>query len=386
MARVLFHTAAITRPLTGIGRYAQGLGAALTAAPADAPTVACRPNPPDAPPSARMSLPDALRRGLRAVPGAYAAAHARRRHRFRAVAAAETPDLYHEPNFVPHPFEGRVVLTCHDLAHLRYPEQQPARRRAFLDRRLPDALARADRIIAPTAFVRDEIAALFGTAAHKLCVVPEGVDGTFRPHGAEELRPVLARLGLAPGGYLLSVGTVEPRKNLATLAAAFAELPAALRRRWPLVLAGAPGWQPGGLAARLAPLEREGTSCVLGYVPDRQLPALYAGAAGFAYVSRYEGFGLPVLEAMASGVPVLASDIPSLREVTAGAAFHADPADPGAVRDGLERLLTDEVARDAAMASGRERAATLTWPRAAAATRAVYRELLGTPRADEGAP
>lgn len=379
MARILFHTAAIKRPLTGIGRYTQGLGAALGAAPTDPVTVLCRPHAPEAPVPPGAPVPDRLRRALRAVPGAYAAAHARSRRRFRRLARATAPDVYHEPNFVPHPFDGPVVLTCHDLAHVRHPDRQPRRRRAFLDRHLPDALAGAARVIVPSAFVRDEVHAVFGTDRAKLRVVPEGVGAAFRPRAADELRPALARLDLVPGGYLLSVGTREPRKNLDVLVAAFAGLPPETRRRWPLVLAGAPGWQAGDLDARLEPLRREGTARVLGYVPERQLPALYAGAAGFAYLSGYEGFGLPVLEAMASGVPVLAGDTPSLAEVAAGAAQHVPPRDPEAARAGLTRLLTDERAREHAIAAGRCRARELTWARAASATRAVYRELLDAP-------
>lgn len=376
MARILFHTEAIGQPLTGIGRYARDLGSALTRPAPGEDEVICRPTAPDAALPASGALAAGLRRALRHVPGAYAAHHARSRRRFTAIAASSQPDLYHEPNFVLRPFDGPAVVTCHDLAHLRFPAQQPRRRRAFLDAHLPASLARAERIVVPTAFVRDEVCASFGTDPAKIRVVPEGVAPRFHPRAAAEIAPVLERFGLEPGAYLLSVATLEPRKNLPTLLAAFAELPRDVRRAHPLAVAGSPGWHSRRTRRRLARLAREGTAHVLGHVADDALPALYAGAAGFAYMSVYEGFGLPVLEAMASGVPVLASDAPALVEVTGGAALHVPARDAGAVRDGLDRLLTDASQRAHLADAGRHRAAMLTWASAAAATRAIYRDVL----------
>jgi alpha-1,3-rhamnosyl/mannosyltransferase len=400
MARVLFHTEAIRQPLTGIGRYAQALGAALIAETAHTPETAhasetahapdtpqpevlCRPRAPDAPPEAgRVSY--GWRRRLRGVPGAYALAHRRSERRFRDLAAEADCDLYHEPNFVLRRFEGPGVVTCHDLAHLRFPRQQPRQRRAFLDRHVPDSLARAARIIVPTTFVREELVDLLSVDRRKIRVVPEGVDPVFRPRPGETLAPALQRLGLTPGGYLLSVGTIEPRKNLMTLAAAFANLPAPLRARFPLVLAGAPGWHGEALRRVLAPLLAEGSARLLGYVPDDALPLLYAGARGFAFLSHYEGFGLPALEALASGAPTLTSDAPSLVEVTGDAALHTPSGDVDAAGAALERLLTDTALRSPLTRRGPERAAALTWTRAAAETRAVYREILGGDAAEGG--
>jgi alpha-1,3-rhamnosyl/mannosyltransferase len=377
MARILFHTDAIQHPLTGIGRYTRELGRALANVREGGSNVVCRPVPVDAAvPVGGPSLPNGVRRVLRAVPGAYALRHQRSTRRFRAVVHAEKPTLYHEPNFVLRPFDGPTVLTCHDLAHVRHPTQQPPQRRRFLDSHLPHSLEHADRIIVPSVFVHDEVTATFAVNPDKLRVVPEGVAPRFRPHQAEEIEPALRRFGLTWGGYILSVGTLEPRKNLTTLVAAFAQLPAALRHRYPLVIVGTRGWRHADMDRRLAELAREGTVRILGHVPDVALPAVYAGSALFAYLSVYEGFGLPVLEAMASGVPVLAADTASLVEVADGAAAHVPAHDPKSVNVELARLLSDAVLRDTLASDGRRRAGVLSWANAATRTRAVYAELV----------
>jgi alpha-1,3-rhamnosyl/mannosyltransferase len=213
-----------------------------------------------------------------------------------------------------------------------------------------------------------------------LRVVPLGVEAAYRPRDRDELAAVRTRHSLSDDAYLLVVATQEPRKNLARLARAYTALPEALRACHPLVIAGGRGWLNAELERTLAPLEARGDVRRLGYVAEHELPLLYAGAHAFAFPSLYEGFGLPVLEAMASGVPVLTSRGSSLAEIARDdegeIALCIDPLDVEAMREGLQRLLTDTPWRSQAAARGLARASGYSWTRCVDATVAVYREVL----------
>ena len=192
----------------------------------------------------------------------------------------------------------------------------------------------------------------------------------------QDTHTVLARHGLTHGKYVLSVGTLEPRKNLIGTLEAFARLPAAMRAGYPLALVGMVGWRMELLAPRLRQLSAGGTARTLGYVADGDLPYLYAGAGAFIYPSVYEGFGLPVLEALAAGVPVVTSNRASLKEVAGTAAAALEPDDFGGLSEALRKALEQE-ADDAA---GRARriawARSFTWERCAEQTLAVYKRAL----------
>ncbi len=205
-----------------------------------------------------------------------------------------------------------------------------------------------------------------------------GANPAFRPHSAAALAPVLARWELQAQGYSLYVGTIEPRKNLDRLLDAYEALPKALRARYPLVMAGSPGWRSEHTHARMARAASAGWLHYLRYVPQADLPALYAGARLFAYPSLYEGFGLPVLEAMASGVPVLTSNVSSLPEVVGDVALSIDPQDTDAITAALVRGLQDEAWQLQACSAGIEHARQFTWARCIDRTVQVYAQLAGT--------
>ena len=284
--------------------------------------------------------------------------------------------LYHEPNYVPMPYKGPLVLTVCDMSCFDHPETHPEERVRLMQRDMPSAIEKADHIIVISNASGEALRRWFSVDASRITTTHLAADPRFRPMSANTLAPVLAGLGLIPGGYVLSVGTLEPRKNLATLFAAYSGLPALLRQRYPLVVAGMKGWNTENLMKSADGLIRRGELKLLGYVADELIPPLYAGAAAFCYPSRYEGFGLPALEAMASGIPVVTSNRTSLPEVVGNAGIMVDPDDVDAMREHLRRLLEDRACADALGRLGLLRSHTFGWGRCARETLAVYQQVM----------
>jgi glycosyltransferase involved in cell wall biosynthesis len=282
-------------------------------------------------------------------------------------------DLFHGVTGFELPPRGpwALVTTVHDLVPFRFPALVPARHRWAVRCLLGGALKRAARVIAVSEATRGELLARYRLPPGRVAVVPEAAAAHFAPPAAPALAEVRARYGLAHP-YVLFVGFLEPKKNLGTLLDAVASL----RRRgaWgatELVIVGAPGWGPDP-APRVQALGLERTVRFLGPVPDADLPALYGGALAFAFPSLWEGFGLPVLEAMATGAPVAASNRGALPEITAGAALLADP-EPEPFAEILGQLVGDAALRERLRAAGLARAAHFSWERTARETLAIYR-------------
>lgn len=284
--------------------------------------------------------------------------------------------LYHEPNFVPLPYGGPLVLTVCDMSCFDHPETHPEERVRLMQRDMPAAVERADHIIVISEASGEALRKWFNVDSNRITNTYLAADARFQPSSADVLAPALARLGLSPGGYILSVGTLEPRKNLTTLFAAYAGLPDTLRQRFPLAVAGMKGWHTEGLMKSAEELVRRGELRLLGYVADDLIPPLYAGAAAFCYPSRYEGFGLPVLEAMASGVPVVTSNTTSLPEVVGKAGLMVDPDDVDGMREQLRRLLEDRAYADDLGQSGLLRSKLFSWDRCARETFSVYEKVM----------
>jgi alpha-1,3-rhamnosyl/mannosyltransferase len=286
------------------------------------------------------------------------------------------PDIFHATNYTGDSHNIPLVITIHDLSYLRYPETLPAERLLWLEKYLPRSLDAARHIIADSEFVKKEINALLGIPENRITSVRLGVGDTFKPQDNQILAKRLNKFDLKPKEYILSVGTLEPRKNLLSLLLAYERLPASIQTRWPLVIVGMQGWKNRTIANGIALLERQGIIRLLGYVSDEILPFVYAGAALFVYPSIYEGFGLPPLEAMASGVPTVVSNRASLPEVVGDAGFCVDPHDVESLSQLLTSLLGDSRKRNQMIELGLERAKQFTWQACAEKTYAVYKNVL----------
>jgi glycosyltransferase involved in cell wall biosynthesis len=270
-------------------------------------------------------------------------------------------DLFYSPDFVLPPTRRatRTLLTVHDLSFLHYPEAFVPTLRRYLEHVVPRSVARADHVLADSEATRADLIAHLGTAPEKVDVLYSGVDPRFGPESkAGERERLEKRYGVGDQPYILSVGTVQPRKNYTRLIRAFASL----RAEAQLLIAGGKGWLYEEIVAEA---EEHETVRLLGFVEDEDLPALYRNAALFAFPSLYEGFGLPVLEAMACGTPVVCSDASSLPEVAGNAALLVDPLDIDVLTEAMTRVLGDADLRQAMIARGLQQAARFTWERAA---------------------
>jgi glycosyltransferase involved in cell wall biosynthesis len=288
-------------------------------------------------------------------------------------------DLFHATHYVIPPLaRARAVVTIHDIIHVLYPQFLPNRAAQLYARvMIRRALKRADRIVTVSYNSKRDLVDYFGIAPSRIDVIYNGVASRFRPDvPAAERDRVAMRYGL-PRPYLLFLGGEKPHKNVRNVLRAFAEA----RRDGPLphvlVLAGPMPTNRSRVEALISALDLDTHVFRPGIVPEEDLPGLFAGADAFLYPTLYEGFGLPVAEAMACGTPVLTSSTSALQEIAGGYAYLVDPMDVDAIARGIRDLATDPARRAEFADLGRRRAADFSWDRAAAETLRVYAEALG---------
>lgn len=283
--------------------------------------------------------------------------------------------LFHGTNYdVPMWRSCRTLLTIHDLSMLLHPQTHEKRSVRRARRRLPIMSKMADAISVPTEAIRQEVCENLGRREETVFVVPYAARESFHRVGLNETSATRARLGIGDE-FILNVGTIEPRKNIPRLVTAFERL-AESYAQLQLVIVGGNGWLAGPSLEAINNSKAGRRIVVTGYAGESELRDLYSACLVFVYPSLYEGFGLPPLEAMACGAPVLVSDIPALVESTGGAARLADPRNADDIAQTISEVLNDDDQRAALSSAGIQRAGELSWTQTAIKTMQVYDTLL----------
>ncbi|NIN63988.1 MAG: glycosyltransferase [Anaerolineae bacterium] len=372
--RICIDTSPAVHRRAGLGRYALELTSALLAADSDNEYVAFYHQRAEAQVDPPLDRLPQLTTNLSTKPWRMSAllghlAHFPQDRLFPGI------DLFHATDhLLPRLSRVKTVFTLHDLIFQFYPEMHKPLNRWFLTLMMPRFLRAADAVIAVSECTKKDAVHFYGIEEAKIHVVYEGVNPSFRPAPPETVGQMRRKYSL-PDNFTLTVGTIEPRKNLTSLLEAYS----ALRQSGvesKLVIAGKKGWLYEGFFRRLSELGLGDEVVLPGFVPDRDLPALYGAADLFVFPSFYEGFGLPVLEAMACGVPVVTSNTSSLPEVAGDAAVLIDPSSVDELVTAMRAVLENHELRAELRAKGLKQAARFSWEKAAKETLAVYSSLV----------
>lgn len=288
-------------------------------------------------------------------------------------------DLYHASDFVLPPVgRARSLLTVHDLSFLTVPECAETRLRAFLSRVVPRSVNKADHVLADSHSTKRDLIQRLNVPADKITVIYPGVEARFRPsQDPASLNAVRVRYGLQDTPFVLGVGTIEPRKNWPALIWAWASLRKTAGIPHKLVVAGRDGWLYEGTYQAAAASGLEDDIVFTGFVPDQDLPALYSAADLFVFPSRYEGFGIPVLEALACGTPVVCANNSSLPEAAGDSALLITADDVEGLSTAMLRLIEDEELRASLRNRGLRHASRFSWSVAAVKLLATYEQVAG---------
>ncbi len=372
--RICVNASPAVHHIAGLGRYTQELMTALLAIDSKNDYVAFYNRPGEAQVEPPLDRLPRLTTNLATKPWRMSAllAHFARVPQDRLFPAV---DLFHATDhLLPRLARVRSVFTLHDLVFRFYPETHKPLNRWFLTLMMPRFLEAADAVIAVSEWTKKDAIELYGLDEDKIRVVYEGVNPRFRPASAESISAVRQKYGILEK-FILCVGTIEPRKNLTSLLEAYHSVRNG-RRDLKLVIVGKMGWLYEGFFRRLRELGLENEVIFPGFVPDEDLPSLYSAADLFVFPSLYEGFGLPVLEAMACGTPVVTSNSSSLPEVTGEATVLVDPNDVQALIRAMSAVLDNKELRGELHAKGLRQAAKFSWETAAYETLALYDKVL----------
>ncbi len=374
---IVYNVDAITHPLTGIGRYTYQLGLQLQHHSAvDDLKLYSGGRWPDG----FEALADSnrwLSRARRFMPFkglALRAYHTQRSRGLQRMTSSLDGYLLHSPNFILMPFDGPAVTTIHDLSFIHYRHTQPVYRVRFLDRELPKTLAQAGHIITVSKSIKSELISTFDLSENQISVTHLGVDQRFKPLAVSDCREVLTDYDLSHRQYFLAVATREPRKNLSHLIQAYAKLSTTLKNQYPLVLVGDRGWLNSELNQLLHQHRRH--IRLTGYIDQSQLHQLYAAATMMLMPSLYEGFGLPIIESMACGTPVMTSNVGAMAEVAGGHALLCRPLDIDDIQEKLQWAIDNPEWRQQAAVNGLNHSHQFTWQNCAEQTIKAYKKAI----------
>ena len=293
---------------------------------------------------------------------------------FKFGAKRINPDIYHDTNYVLLPYSGRQVVTVFDMSIKRFPETHPAGRVKFFNEYFDKRIPKADHILSISEFTKNELIEIMGISPDKITVTPLAQPENFYRPSFRQIQK-FKKDNQLPDNYFLYLGNIEPRKNLITLIQAFKHFSDS-NHNIKLILAGSQTWLSETVIQEIKNLNLENSVFMPGYVNEKDLPLWYASALAFVYPSKYEGFGLPVIEAMATGTPVITSNVSSLPEVAGDAAILIPPDDIDSWASSMSAIANPSKMREKLISSGLARAETFSWEKCARMTHDVYEKVI----------
>lgn len=284
-----------------------------------------------------------------------------------------TDYIFHSPNYYIPPGHKKSCTTFHDLSIFHFPEYHPKGRVHLMKKELHSSVSRAKVLITDSNFTKNEVSAFFNFDPERIVVAPLASSGDFLPRKENQCQQVLERYGLAYGQFTFFAGTIEPRKNIKNLLLAYQKLPLEMSLRFPLVISGYQGWESEELHRLFDIGSQRGWIKYLGYTDQQSLSVLFSACRAFLFPSRYEGFGLPVLEAMAAGTPVITSNVSSLPEVAGDAGLMVDPDDVDQLAQYISDIILNDPLRAELIDRGFLQNAKFSWVNCARETIKAYK-------------
>lgn len=284
-----------------------------------------------------------------------------------------TDYIFHSPNYYIPPGHKKSCATFHDLSIFHFPEYHPKGRVHLMKKELHSSVSRAKVLITDSNFTKNEVSAFFNFDPERIVVAPLASSGDFLPRKENQCQQVLERYGLAYGQFTFFAGTIEPRKNIKNLLLAYQKLPLEMSLRFPLVISGYQGWESEELHRLFDIGSQRGWIKYLGYTDQQSLSVLFSACRAFLFPSRYEGFGLPVLEAMAAGTPVITSNVSSLPEVAGDAGLMVDPDDVDQLAQYISDIILNDSLRAELIDRGFLQNAKFSWVNCARETIKAYK-------------